>query len=236
MKKDEAKPEASTAAPDLSLQPEAQCNRKTVSLPPRPEGRGFTETTMIDAKQAADIIYGQDDDLAAAQHADVLALQRQTLDDLYRFYIDGRCQTQEVWMFLIEERAERIAAALGLSTEWKKRMRLPTGATVEGTGKSQYRLRQELLTTLERELGMEDKMENIDFSKFAHIPTEEVVADITDTENEAKQFEAELHILRHNLPENRVKIYMTEGHLSQRRDLIKKLQEILEHRKVSPNA
>lgn len=29
---------------------------------------------------------------------------------------------------------------------------IPTGATVEGVGKSQYRLRQELLATLEREI------------------------------------------------------------------------------------
>lgn len=73
-------------------------------------------------------------------------------------------------------------------------------------------------------------MDEPDYSKFDHISDNEVRKDISDTEFEASQYEAELNILRQDPAANRVRIYMAEGNLSQRRGLIEKLNGILGYR------
>lgn len=65
----------------------------------------------------------------------------------------------------------------------------------------------------------------------SHIPTETILQDIADTEREVKDKWDELHILRRNPVENKVRIYMLEGGIGSRRAFINDLNEILEYRK-----
>ena len=68
----------------------------------------------------------------------------------------------------------------------------------------------------------------------AHISTEEVKQDIQDTEREVMDMRDELAVLMRNPPQNKVRIYFLEGGIHQREHFIKKLNEILEYRKVKP--
>jgi hypothetical protein len=64
-----------------------------------------------------------------------------------------------------------------------------------------------------------------------HIPTDEIVRDIADTQREVDDYQEEKVILMRNPPENRVRIYMLEGKISQRENFISTLKQILEYRK-----
>jgi len=63
-----------------------------------------------------------------------------------------------------------------------------------------------------------------------HIPTDEIVQDIKDTEREVKDYNDELEILMRNPPQNKLRIYMIEGHILQHKELIEKLNKIIRFR------
>ena len=65
-----------------------------------------------------------------------------------------------------------------------------------------------------------------------HIPTSEIITDVADTEREIQDFQDEKDILMRNPHDNKVRIYMLEGKISQREEFIKKLNKILEDRKT----
>jgi hypothetical protein len=71
-----------------------------------------------------------------------------------------------------------------------------------------------------------DQMQELD-----HIPTDEITQDIKDTEGEIKDYNDELEILMRNPPQNRLRIYMIEGHIIRHEELIKKLNRIINFRK-----
>ena len=63
-----------------------------------------------------------------------------------------------------------------------------------------------------------------------HIPTAEIEQDIIDTEKEIKDYQDELDVLMRNPSENKVRIYLNEGKISQRQLFIEKLKKILSER------
>ncbi len=65
-----------------------------------------------------------------------------------------------------------------------------------------------------------------------HISTGVLLTDIKDTEREIKDFQDEKDILMRNPPENKVRIYMLGGKISQREEFVGKLNQILEYRKL----
>lgn len=67
-------------------------------------------------------------------------------------------------------------------------------------------------------------------NKSSHIPTEEVLQDIADTQKEIDQYKAELEALERNPVENKLPIYMRQGKISTRENFIIKLNKILELR------
>jgi len=68
--------------------------------------------------------------------------------------------------------------------------------------------------------------------KNEHIPTEEVIQDIKDTQKEVDDFRDEEAVLMRNPQDNRVKIYMLEGKISQREKFIKQLNVLLSERQT----
>ena len=68
--------------------------------------------------------------------------------------------------------------------------------------------------------------------KNEHIPTEEVIQDIKDTQKEVDDFRDEKAVLMRNPQNNRVKIYMLEGKISQRETFIKQLNVLLSERQT----
>ena len=63
------------------------------------------------------------------------------------------------------------------------------------------------------------------------IPTKEIAQDITDTQKEINNYVDEKSILMRNPQENKLRIYLLDGKISQRTDFINKLQQILDYRK-----
>lgn len=63
-----------------------------------------------------------------------------------------------------------------------------------------------------------------------HIPTDEIIKDIKDTEKEVTDYEDELEVLMRNPRENKLRIYMIEGNLLKHREFIIKLNEIKKYR------
>ena len=66
--------------------------------------------------------------------------------------------------------------------------------------------------------------------KLDHISTDEIIQDIKDTEREIKDYNDELEILMRNPPQNKLRIYMIEGHLIGHKKFIKKLNKIINFR------
>lgn len=64
-----------------------------------------------------------------------------------------------------------------------------------------------------------------------HIPNAEIEQDIRDTEAEIKDYQDELDILERHPQENKVRIYMLGGRISNHQNFCKQLNEILEYRK-----
>jgi len=64
-----------------------------------------------------------------------------------------------------------------------------------------------------------------------HISTNEILTDIADTEREIKDFQDEKDILMRNPTDNKVRIYMLEGRISQREEFVEKLDQIINFRK-----
>ena len=60
-----------------------------------------------------------------------------------------------------------------------------------------------------------------------HIPTEEIEQDIADTQREINDYQDEKEILMRSPQENRTRIYLLEGRISQRETFIKQLNKIL---------
>ncbi|HBD95358.1 MAG TPA: hypothetical protein DC057_14415 [Spirochaetia bacterium] len=67
--------------------------------------------------------------------------------------------------------------------------------------------------------------------KSDHISEEEILQDIKITEIEIKDFQDENDVLMRNPPQNRTRIYLNEGHISQRKEFVNKLNQILDYRK-----
>ena len=65
---------------------------------------------------------------------------------------------------------------------------------------------------------------------FNHIPTEEIKVDIADTKKEIDDYRDEQCVLERNPVENKVRIYMLGGRISQRQEFINKLNKIIESR------
>jgi hypothetical protein len=68
-----------------------------------------------------------------------------------------------------------------------------------------------------------------------HIKTSEIIQDIKDIEREVKDYEDELEILKRNPVNNKVRIYMNKGKVIQGKELIEKLNKILEYRRRVDN-
>ena len=65
-----------------------------------------------------------------------------------------------------------------------------------------------------------------------HIPTEEIIQDIKETKREVVDFRDEKDVLMRNPKDNRVKIYMLEGKISQGEEFIKQLNMLLVERQT----
>ncbi len=63
------------------------------------------------------------------------------------------------------------------------------------------------------------------------ITEEEIKRDISDTQKEIDDFSTEWKILIRRPQENRVRIYMLEGKISQRKSFVIELEKILEGKK-----
>lgn len=66
--------------------------------------------------------------------------------------------------------------------------------------------------------------------KNKHISTSEIKQDITDTQEEVDDFNAEKDILMKRPMNNKVRIYMLEGHITKATEFINSLKEILNYR------
>ncbi len=64
-----------------------------------------------------------------------------------------------------------------------------------------------------------------------HIPNSEIKDDIRITQEEINDFNRELDILMKNPPDNKVRIYLLEGRISERESFICKLNNLLKNRK-----
>jgi len=53
------------------------------------------------------------------------------------------------------------------------------------------------------------------------IPTEEIEKDILDTQAEINQYQEEINTLMHNLSENKLEVYLRQGKIGLRENLIK---------------
>lgn len=67
--------------------------------------------------------------------------------------------------------------------------------------------------------------------KNSHIPTSELKQDIADTQEEIDDFNKELEILNKKLVDNKVRIYMIEGHKIKEQKFLDDLKSILDYRK-----
>jgi len=67
-------------------------------------------------------------------------------------------------------------------------------------------------------------------SALVIISNDEILNDIKDTEEEIKDLQDELVILKRNRQDNRLRIYVAEGRISQRLEFIKDLRFILDYR------
>ena len=74
--------------------------------------------------------------------------------------------------------------------------------------------------------------ENNNLNNYTHIPTSELERDIAITKKEIKNYEDMNKIYMRNPPENKTSIYLNEGRIAQRKDLIERIQEIIDFRKV----
>ena len=63
-----------------------------------------------------------------------------------------------------------------------------------------------------------------------NIPTEEILKDIQDTQEEIDNLNEERSVLEKNPKENKVRLYFIQGNISQRVGFINKLKEILKLR------
>lgn len=54
-----------------------------------------------------------------------------------------------------------------------------------------------------------------------------IIRDISDTQKEIDDYEEQRSVLMENPQDNKVRIYMLGGHISQREDFIRKLNSIL---------
>lgn len=62
------------------------------------------------------------------------------------------------------------------------------------------------------------------------IPTAEVKQDILDTKEELKNLQDENTILMRDPVKNKLRIYLNEGHIGNREELISKMESLLKHR------
>ena len=74
------------------------------------------------------------------------------------------------------------------------------------------------------------------FDKNAHIPDTEIKQDIGDTQKEIDDYNDELRVLERNPVENKVRIYLLGGRISQRETFIKELKGILSCRSTNETA
>lgn len=71
-----------------------------------------------------------------------------------------------------------------------------------------------------------------DLSKFDHIATSVIVTDIADTQAEIDSYDQELAVLTaRSRTENRLRIFMLESRILERKQFNIKLNDILEYRK-----
>lgn len=70
----------------------------------------------------------------------------------------------------------------------------------------------------------------MEFSKVDHIPTDQVRADILDTEKELKDYRDEAEVLNRNPIQNRLRLYMLSARMSEMKAFIEKLEKLLHYR------
>jgi len=64
------------------------------------------------------------------------------------------------------------------------------------------------------------------------IPTQEIKQDIADTQSEIDDYASEIEILSKRPMENRTRIYLLQGRISQRKSFIDKLNQLLKEREL----
>jgi len=74
-----------------------------------------------------------------------------------------------------------------------------------------------------------------DPKKQDHIPTEQILKDIKDTQEEIDDFKAEREILRKRPQENRLRLYLLDPKIAEREKFIENLNQILKYRKEVKN-
>lgn len=77
---------------------------------------------------------------------------------------------------------------------------------------------------------MKERLTKKQIESNSHIPTNEILTDINDTEREIKDFQDEKDILMRNPVDNKVRIYMLEGRILERQEFIEKLNQIIAYR------
>lgn len=69
-----------------------------------------------------------------------------------------------------------------------------------------------------------------EFRKLSHIENPEVEQDIKDTQSEIDDYSDELDILMRNPTQNKLRIYMINGNISERESFNNNLKEMLAYR------
>lgn len=73
----------------------------------------------------------------------------------------------------------------------------------------------------------------MDPEKNKHIPSETIIADIKDTQQEINEKKTLLVLLEKNPVENRLRIYMEKGKISSREEFITSLKCLLTYRNIA---
>jgi hypothetical protein len=77
---------------------------------------------------------------------------------------------------------------------------------------------------------MNDVEKKVLAEKNINIPNAQIETDILDTQREIDIYQKEKDVLMNNPRENRTRIYLLEGRISQRQRFIEKLNAIIEYR------
>lgn len=63
--------------------------------------------------------------------------------------------------------------------------------------------------------------------KYDHIPLEEMLKDLKDTNDEIEQYQSQINTLKQNHLENRTQIYLLQGRILHREEFVSQLKDII---------